>query len=346
MKVSSAARALCSRLASSRSFSTANTRTEQIVATSYRRIKSLFGRYGDEGYIGEPMSITQHSVQTCLTALKGGEPVANQLSCLLHDVGHLCGLEAGHPPGMDGCGTEKHEVVCAELLGGLGFSDDITYLTLHHVNAKRYLCGKDKKYHDKLSDSSKTTLKYQGGPMTTAECEEVEKDERWATVLRMRTYDEAGKDPDAMKKSYKMWKDEMMADLHRNVTAQLEDGATQPFPLSRYAHSYVLSSEQQRFFHGNKFLVIRDAINDRDIEDMPANEMADVVTDITSQLIGVESILVEEGPVSGIVSYSSGDINVFGDSYIGMGDVVVFDSDQWHKVKDIDGSIGFSFDKK
>ena len=36
---------------------------------------------------------------------------ATIVTALLHDVGHLAGLEAGHAPGMDGCGTEDHEAV-------------------------------------------------------------------------------------------------------------------------------------------------------------------------------------------------------------------------------------------
>ena len=169
---------------------------EAVAEKSVKRVLSIFETVGDSDYIGEPMSITQHSVQTAHAARKGGEDTEAQLSCLLHDVGHLLGLEAGNPMGMDGCGTEEHELVGAEFLGKLGFSDTVSYLARHHVNAKRYLCARQEGYYDKLTEASKITLKHQGGPMTDEECLEVEKDPRWPLVLRMREYDEAGKDPE------------------------------------------------------------------------------------------------------------------------------------------------------
>ena len=148
--------------------------TKATISASTHRILSLFRDFGDSDYIGEPMSITEHSVQTAAAAAKGGEDTEAQLSCLLHDVGHLLGLEAGNPMGMDGCGTEDHETIGAEFLGKLGFSDTVSYLARHHVNAKRYLCAKDPAYYDKLTEASKITLKHQGGPMTPEECTEVE----------------------------------------------------------------------------------------------------------------------------------------------------------------------------
>ena len=71
--------------------------------------------------------------------------------------------------GMDGCGTEDHELVGAEFLGKLGFTDTVSYLARHHVNAKRYLCARTPGYMGKLTEASKITLKHQGGPMSEEE---------------------------------------------------------------------------------------------------------------------------------------------------------------------------------
>ena len=170
---------------------------EAVVDASTRRIMSMFERYGDSDYIGEPMSITEHSVQTAYAARKAGENDTAVLACLLHDVGHLCGLEAGHAMGMDGCGTPEHERVGAEFLGALGLPQDVAYLCENHVNAKRYLCATQPGYHDTLTEASKTTLRHQGGVMSAAEVASADADPRFPLVLRMRTYDEAGKDPEA-----------------------------------------------------------------------------------------------------------------------------------------------------
>jgi predicted HD phosphohydrolase/ectoine hydroxylase-related dioxygenase (phytanoyl-CoA dioxygenase family) len=228
-----------------------------VAERSSQRILSLFEKFGDSDYIGEPMSITEHSVQTAAAAAKGGESAEAQLSCLLHDVGHLLGIEAGNPMGMDGCGTEDHETIGAEFLGSLGFSDTVSYLARHHVNAKRYLCAKDPQYYDKLTEASKTTLKHQGGPMTPEECAEVEKDPRWPLVIRMRGYDEAGKDPSIKEKSPAEFLDDMKA----NILATLDaDDKDKIWPKSQYASTYVLSSEQLEAWDRDGYLIVPNAL--------------------------------------------------------------------------------------
>jgi len=148
---------------------------EDVIAASTARIMSIYDDFGTADYIGEPMSIKEHSVQAAAAAAKGGESIEAQLSCLFHDIGHLLGTEANNPMGMDGCGTDDHETKGAVFLGALGFSDTVSYLAKHHVSAKRYLCAVDPNYMAKLTEASKTTLKHQGGPMSDEECREVEK---------------------------------------------------------------------------------------------------------------------------------------------------------------------------
>lgn len=157
-------------LATQRAFSSAvqhsedvsnSSQVDALVATAERRILTLFKSHGSSDYIGEPMTITEHSVQAANAAAKAGEDETAVLACLLHDVGHLAGLEAGHPPGMDGCGTPEHERIGADLLGALGLPEDISYLAHNHVEAKRYLCATQPDYYEKLTEASKTTLKHQ-----------------------------------------------------------------------------------------------------------------------------------------------------------------------------------------
>ncbi len=63
---------------------------------------------------------------------------------------------------MDGCGTVDHEGVGADFLEALGLGANVSFLTRQHVNAKRYLCFKDKSYLSGLSEASRTTLAFQG----------------------------------------------------------------------------------------------------------------------------------------------------------------------------------------
>lgn len=256
-----------------RRFSSSTRTHEAVVTTSHRRVMSLFNQYGNVDYIGEPMSITEHSMQSSLAALKGGEQQEAQLACLLHDVGHLNGLEAGFAPGMDGCGTHDHEGIGARFLAALGFSDSIAYLTLNHVNAKRYLCGKNPQYMAKLSEASKTTLKHQGGAMSLEQCAAVERDPRWKLVLRMRGYDETGKDPNAP-----VVAPESFSELIKtNLQATLAQTSS---TVSPYASCYVLSEEQLRCWDQNGYLVIKNAFPLEVVQQLPtyANEIASLST--------------------------------------------------------------------
>ena len=68
---------------------------------------------------------------------------------------------------MDGCGTPNHEGIAASFLRSLGFGADVVYLVENHVNAKRYLVAMNPNYE--LSEASKITLGFQGGPMSPEE---------------------------------------------------------------------------------------------------------------------------------------------------------------------------------
>lgn len=226
---------------------------EALTDAAERRLLSLFETYGSSDYIGEPMSITEHSVQVASAAAKAGEDDTAVLACLLHDVGHLLGLEAGHAPGMGGCGTPEHERIGAEFLGALGLPDDVAYLTHHHVSAKRYLCTVQPGYHDRLTEASKITLEHQGGPMSAAEVAAAEAHPCWPAVLRMRTYDEAGKDPHAAFTSPREFVPLLRAALRASAA---EAGSERAYPLSPHAPTYVLSEEQLRFFREHGHLLV------------------------------------------------------------------------------------------
>lgn len=130
-------------------------------------------------YIGEPISQLQHSLQCAAQAASASPAVdeETQLAALLHDVGQfvpsrdltrLIGERAETLGGVDASqsvGRSGHDTQGGKFLRALGFSDKVARLVASHVDAKRYLCAVDATYHDKLSEASKKSLKYQGGPM-------------------------------------------------------------------------------------------------------------------------------------------------------------------------------------
>ena len=160
---------------------------------AFLEISRLFNAQGDDEYIGEPVSQLQHCLQAAHCAQMQKEEEDVILAALLHDIGHLVGKERDLPS-MAAFGVMNHEIVGKHFLNDLGFSKRVCKLVGSHVNAKRYRCGKDESYYEKLSSASKETLKYQGGAFTTEECEKFESDEDFTTILSLRTWDEAAKE--------------------------------------------------------------------------------------------------------------------------------------------------------
>ncbi|CAF1166868.1 unnamed protein product, partial [Didymodactylos carnosus] len=113
------------------------------------------------------------------------------IAAFLHDIGHLLGKDEDEL--MSDYGVMRHEIIGAEYLKQRHFSDRICRLIQNHVNAKRYLTYINNDYYNKLSDASKKTLEYQGGPMTQHEAEKFQQDPLFNLCLKLRSFDEAAK---------------------------------------------------------------------------------------------------------------------------------------------------------
>ena len=131
-------------------------------------VKELFhflDLQGQSDYIGEKVSQLAHSLQAAQLAVEAGADDNTILGALLHDVGRFIPAAEDMPAmiAADGVfvGRESHEVLGEKYLRGLGFSETVCQLVGAHVMAKRYLTAVDKGYYDGLSQSSKTTLKFQ-----------------------------------------------------------------------------------------------------------------------------------------------------------------------------------------
>jgi len=156
-------------------------------------ILSVFRERGHEEYHGEPVSQLEHAVQTAQLAQRGrpNDPEFI-LAAFLHDFGHLCLSPDGDD--MDGYGIWQHEIVGARVLRRLGFSEKITQLIAHHVQAKRYLVSTDPVYYAALSDASKITLEKQGGLLSAEEQRDFEKDPLFELHIALRRLDEQAKE--------------------------------------------------------------------------------------------------------------------------------------------------------
>lgn len=142
-------------------------------------------------YIGEPVSQLAHMQQAGWLAQKSGADDELILAAFLHDFGHICAPT--NAPQMEGLGVLHHEKIGAEYLQRYGFSARVTNLVELHVQAKRYLCWKNPKYHQNLSPASRGTLEFQGGPMNDTTAKKFEKNPLFKDILKIRAWDEAAK---------------------------------------------------------------------------------------------------------------------------------------------------------
>jgi len=156
-------------------------------------ILGLYKMYGDQDYIGEPVSQIEHMCQCAQLAEKENYDEEVILAAFFHDLGHLC--EHIMPVDyMENYGIADHEKIGSEYLKGKGFSEKITRLIASHVAAKRYLTFKNPVYYQQLSEASKNTLNFQGGPMNDSEAMDFEKEEWFNLYITLREWDEKAKE--------------------------------------------------------------------------------------------------------------------------------------------------------
>jgi phosphonate degradation associated HDIG domain protein len=155
-------------------------------------IMSLYEEHGGAEYAGEKVTQLEHMAQAAQLAEAQGYDEEVVLAAFLHDIGHISEAANGDNE-MDGFGIKDHEELGAEFLREKGFSKKITRLVESHVEAKRYLTYKDPAYYANLSDASKRTLEYQGGPMTAEEAGAFEQYPLFDLIIRMRNWDEQAK---------------------------------------------------------------------------------------------------------------------------------------------------------
>ena len=155
-------------------------------------VMGFYEKHGGEEYAGEKVTQLEHMVQAAQLAEVQGFDEEVVLAAFLHDIGHIC--EAGHGDNeMDGFGIKNHEEIGADYLLSKGFSKKLARLVESHVEAKRYLTFKYPEYYNQLSDASKKTLEYQGGPMEEDEANAFEQYPLFDLIIKMRKWDEEAK---------------------------------------------------------------------------------------------------------------------------------------------------------
>jgi phosphonate degradation associated HDIG domain protein len=164
--------------------------TTEISTDIIQAIFEAFAAHGNQLYIGEPVSMTEHMLQAAYAAEQAGAGPTLVAAALLHDFGHLI---HGQPEDSaeHGINTQHEEVGAAYL--SRYFVPAVVEPTRMHVAAKRYLCAVDPAYLAALSPASVLSLKLQGGPFTPEEARAFEAKPFAAEAARLRRYDDAAK---------------------------------------------------------------------------------------------------------------------------------------------------------
>ncbi len=156
-------------------------------------IVAMFHAKGGSLYGGEAVTQIQHALQGATFARKNNATPALVTATLLHDVGHLLHDLPDDAPdhGID----DVHEDLAADFLTQY-FTPAVVEPVRLHVTAKRYLCATKPGYLERLSEPSIQSLALQGGPMTEAEVVIFEQNPYYQDAVRLRIWDDMGKDPE------------------------------------------------------------------------------------------------------------------------------------------------------
>lgn len=196
-------------------------------------ILDLYNKWGSSDYIGESITQIEHALQCAKLA-----SLDSRINCyddfirncvivaaLLHDIGHLVGLEHGememrlNGEDSNSLGIVGHEGIGSAFLKDLGLPSLVCYLVAGHVSAKRYLCTTREGYYDKLSDASKQTMELQGGFMTDDDLRKFKNDVMPELKIYLREYDDEGK-----KQNINLSSSMNMLDYKQNIETALLHG--------------------------------------------------------------------------------------------------------------------------
>jgi 2-amino-1-hydroxyethylphosphonate dioxygenase (glycine-forming) len=157
---------------------------------------SLYEKYGNSDYDGEPVSQTSHMIQCAMHAMENTRDIEIVLSAFLHDIGHLLKHDRATEL-MGSYGVVNHEWLGAQYLQERGFSERICTIIGMHVHAKRYMVTTSSDYAKKLSDASWQTLHCQGGLMAENEISQFKQHPFFYDIIKVRLWDEEAKNPNA-----------------------------------------------------------------------------------------------------------------------------------------------------
>jgi phosphonate degradation associated HDIG domain protein len=160
------------------------------MALAFDDITMLFERHGGTQYSGEPVTQTEHALQSAWFAEQAGADDELITAALLHDLGHLL-HDHGETPTERGI-DDLHQYSALPFLRGV-FPDRVLDAIRWHVDAKRYLCATRPEYQAALSADSQRSLVLQGGVFSPDEAAAFIARPHAEDAVRLRLWDDQAK---------------------------------------------------------------------------------------------------------------------------------------------------------
>jgi len=153
-------------------------------------IFSIYLHQGSSLYLGEPVTVAQHALQSAHFAGAAGAADVLVVAALLHDIGHLV---ESVPDDIGDWATDAHHELTGSRWLEACFGPQVCEPVRLHVSAKRYLCATEPEYLRTLSAASVLTLKLQGGPMDAAEVATFQNEPYYTDAVLLRRCDDQAK---------------------------------------------------------------------------------------------------------------------------------------------------------
>ena len=184
------------------------------------KLDALFAAIAGTSYLGEPITIAEHMLQSAACAKRDGADDALIAAALLHDVGHYVDPAPDNENETDL--RKRHDLAAARILAPV-LPAAVTEPIRLHVDAKRYLCAIEPAYYDKLSDASKHTMRLQGGVMDADQAKVFAGEAYCEDAVRLRRWDDEGKTPDVAVPGFEAYR-AMLETLSREHTGASRAG--------------------------------------------------------------------------------------------------------------------------
>ncbi len=163
---------------------------ETIMDDFAARLADMLEGKGQRRYGLSGVNQLQHALQAALLAENADCAPSLIAAALLHDIGHMVhGL--GENPAGEGV-DDRHEILGHAYLTRF-FGADVCEPVRLHVAAKRYLCGTEPDYFNRLAPDSVQSLALQGGPMSNEEAAAFRSLPYAEDAVRLRRFDEGAK---------------------------------------------------------------------------------------------------------------------------------------------------------